>query len=117
MTEIDQHPDWSEEAHTEICKLVDRIEELEAENRIFRSTESVDDSVWDALLEQIRQHHDRIEELEHRLEAVREIAIEGIRAWEYDSQDISMKLCEALGESLVTGCDPLHFAAIGEDDE
>ena len=28
--------------------------ELEAENRIFRSTESVDDSVWDALLEQVR---------------------------------------------------------------
>lgn len=44
-----------------------RIEELEAENRIFRSTESVDDSVWDALLEQIRQHHDRIEELEARI--------------------------------------------------
>lgn len=60
---------------------------------------------------------DRIAELERRLEAVREIAIEGIRAWEYDSQDISMKLCEALGESLVTGCDPLHFGAIGGGDE
>jgi hypothetical protein len=32
-----------------------RIAELEAQNRIFRSTESVDDSVWNALLEQVRQ--------------------------------------------------------------
>ena len=32
-----------------------KVAELQAQNRIFRSTESVDDSVWNALLEQVRQ--------------------------------------------------------------
>lgn len=40
-----------------------RIEELEAENRIFRNTESVDDSVWNALLEQVRQFQCKYEAL------------------------------------------------------
>jgi hypothetical protein len=37
-----------------------RIAQLEAQNRIFRSTESVDDSVWDALLEQVRNSQDQL---------------------------------------------------------
>ena len=41
-------------------ELVQRIDELEDENRIFRQTESVDDSVWDMLLEQVRQHQAQI---------------------------------------------------------
>ena len=45
-----------------------RITELEAENKIFRSTESVDDSVWDALLEQVRQ-------FQAKLDAVQTIAV------------------------------------------
>lgn len=49
-----------------------RIEKLEAENRIFRATESVDDTVWDALLEQIRSHQSRIEKLEAENERLRE---------------------------------------------
>lgn len=38
-------------------------QELEAENRIFRSTESVDDSVWDALLEQVRTYQEKLDKV------------------------------------------------------
>ena len=39
-------------------------EELEAQNRIFRNTESVDDSVWDALLEQVRTYQEKLDRVQ-----------------------------------------------------
>jgi FtsZ-binding cell division protein ZapB len=44
-----------------ILELQSRIEELESENKLFRSTESVSDSVWDGLLAEIRGMQSRIE--------------------------------------------------------
>jgi hypothetical protein len=57
--EAERYQEWcaerdAQEEQQYYIYLEDRIAELEAENRIFRSTESVDDSVWDALLEQVR---------------------------------------------------------------
>ena len=51
----DNESEAHEALRQENIKLNERIAELKAENKIFRSTESVDDSVWDALLEQVRQ--------------------------------------------------------------
>ena len=47
------------------------IAELEAENRIFRSTESVDDSVWDALLEQVRTYQAKLDVFDEMDEMLR----------------------------------------------
>jgi hypothetical protein len=59
QVQVERYREWcaerdAQEEQQYHIYLQERIVELEAENRIFRSTESVDDSVWDALLEQVR---------------------------------------------------------------
>ena len=81
-----------------------RIEELEAENRIFRQTESVDDSVWDALLEQVRQHQATIERAKvHASETMR------LLNWDQLGWDVPELVIEELSKALA--------ALEGEKDE
>lgn len=50
MMEIDQHPDWSEEAHSAICDLVTKNAELEAEvERLQNAHDSLANTVTSAL--------------------------------------------------------------------
>ena len=93
-------------------ELEDRIEKLESENRIFRSTELVDDTVWDALLEQVRQSKAQLEntinramenqdKLQAQLEKVRECCRETSNDWApeqppYAAQDLIERIEEVL---------------------
>ena len=75
--EAERYQEWCAErdAHEEqqyYIYLEDRIAELEAQNRIFRNTESVDDSVWDALLEQVRTYQEKLDRVRGLLEKWRD---------------------------------------------
>ena len=77
----------------------ERIAELEAQNRIFRNTESVDDSVWDALLEQVRV-------LQAKLDV-------------FDEMDEMLRIClkanVSMAEELdrVRGCEIMYWSIDG----
>ncbi len=62
------------------ANLRKKVEELEAENRVFRNTESVDDSVWDALLEQVYKFQAKLQ----RIGELKRYEANGGGEWEDD---------------------------------
>jgi hypothetical protein len=89
------HAGWG----NEITDIANHIAELEAENRIFRSTESVDDSVWDALLEQVRVLQVKLDRVRWLPEKWREDE-DACAAWEHwrNGADCANELESALGD-------------------
>ena len=76
-----------------------KVAELEAENRIFRSTESVDDSVWDALLEQVR---------------VLQVKLDRVRGLPEKWRDISYKTTDAY--TNLHGCADELESTLGDEE-
>ena len=83
-----------------------RIKELVSENKIFRATESVDDTVWDALLEQVRQRDDRLGAAQAKIDAlmmeycVDEMTIEQWGNWAKHQVPISIEEQKELDNAL-----------------